>query len=79
MITLSFVCHRAQLLLSEKIHEPLMKKGGKKKRKSAVSTSADTAVVPTEPVSANEQIIRKMKDLVLRLDTMVSNLISYNY
>ncbi|KAB8211824.1 hypothetical protein BDV34DRAFT_61776 [Aspergillus parasiticus] len=37
----------------------------KKKRKSAVSKPADTTVVPTEPVSANEQIIRKMKDLVL--------------
>lgn len=56
-----------------------MVKKGKKKGKSAVSKSADTAVVPTEPVSANEQIVRKMKDLVLRLDITVINLISYNY
>ncbi|PYH50899.1 BTB/POZ domain-containing protein [Aspergillus niger CBS 101883] len=42
-----------------------MPKGRKKQGRSAVSKPADTAVVPTEPVSANEQIIRKMKDLVL--------------
>ena len=56
-----------------------MGKKEKKKGKSAVSKSADTAVVPKEPVSANEQIVRKMKDLVFRLDTTVINVISYNH
>ncbi|RDH26971.1 hypothetical protein BDQ94DRAFT_164045 [Aspergillus welwitschiae] len=42
---------------------PQMSSHRKKQRKLAVSTSADTAVVPTEPVSANEQIIRKIQFL----------------